>query len=73
MLHGHSHRGRQQELEDCFKEQIRAAGLHCEAYNVGAMWQDYRPQTLEEIILRLGREIDLEHENKGKRQRSFEQ
>ena len=41
------------------KEQLRAKGQRCEAYNVGAMWQDYEPQTLAEIIARQGRRIPL--------------
>ena len=46
-------------MEERIKEEIRRKGLRCEAYNVGAMWQDYEPQTLEEIIARQGRTIPL--------------
>ena len=71
MLHGHTHRSEMQQLEDAFKEQIRAGGLRCEAYNVGAVWQDYAPQTLEEIIARQGREVQLEPEKGWECPRTF--
>ncbi len=57
MLHGHTHKKREHEVEERFKADLRAMGIRCEAYNVGAMHQDYEPQTLEEIIARQGREI----------------
>jgi hypothetical protein len=44
-------------MEENIKEKIRRKGLRCEAYNVGAMWQDYEPQTLEEIVARQNRKI----------------
>ena len=59
MLHGHTHKTEESDLEEQVKEQFRAKGQRCEAYNVGAMWQDYEPQTLEEIIARQGRHIPL--------------
>ena len=59
MLHGHSHRSAESELEEHFKEELRQNGFRCEAYNVGAMWQDYQPQTFEEIVARQGRDIPL--------------
>ena len=59
MLHGHTHRTATSVMEERMKEEIRAAGIRCEAYNVGAMWQDYTPQTLSEIIARQGRGISL--------------
>ena len=49
----------QNTMEERMKEEIRAAGIRCEAYNVGTMWQDYTPQTLSEIIARQGRGISL--------------
>ncbi|MBR2257275.1 MAG: metallophosphoesterase family protein [Blautia sp.] len=58
-LHGHSHRTEESTYEDQIKEMIRAKGIRCEAYNVGCMWQDYQPQTLEEIIARQGRKVDI--------------
>lgn len=59
MLHGHTHRTEESVLEERIKEEIRGKGIRCEAYNVGAMWQDYEPQTLEEIIARQRREIKI--------------
>ena len=59
MLHGHTHKTSESVMEERIKESIREKGLRCEAYNVGAMWQDYEPQTLEEIIARQGRKIPL--------------
>ena len=38
---------------------IRKQGIRCEAYNVGAMWQNYEPQTFEEIVSRQNREIPI--------------
>ena len=59
MLHGHTHKTEESVLEERIKEDLRRKGLRCEAYNVGAMWQDYEPQTFEEIIARQGRTIHL--------------
>ena len=59
MLHGHTHRTAESVMEERLKEEIRAAGIRCEAYNVGAVWQDYTPQTLSEIIARQERDISL--------------
>ena len=59
MLHGHTHKTEDSIMEEKFKENIREKGLRCEAYNVGAMWQNYEPQTLEEIIARQERSIPL--------------
>ena len=52
MLHGHTHKTFLSSFEECVKTIFRRIGLPCAAYNVGAMWQDYEPQTLEEIIAR---------------------
>ncbi len=59
MLHGHTHMTEESVMEERIKEDIRQKGLRCEAYIVGAMWQDYEPQTFEEIIARQGRKIPL--------------
>ena len=59
MLHGHTHKTEESVMEERIKEDIRRKGLRCEAYNVGAMWQNYEPQTFEEIIARQGRKIPL--------------
>lgn len=57
MLHGHTHKSRQSVLEEEMKQNIRDNGYRCEAFNVGCMWQDYAPQTLEEIVERQAREV----------------
>jgi len=59
MLHGHTHKSTESVIEEKLKEEIRRKGLRCEAYNVGAMWQDYEPQTLEEIVARQNRKISF--------------
>ena len=59
MLHGHTHISPDSVIEERFKEDLRAQGIRCEAYNVGCMWQDFEPQTFEEILDRQGREIPL--------------
>ena len=46
-------------VEEKIKSDLRSRGIRCEAYNVGCMWQDYEPQTFEEIIARQNRRIDL--------------
>ena len=53
MLHGHTHKGgKEQQLEEQLKTKIRQNYKLHRAYNVGCMWQDYYPQTLEQIIAR---------------------
>ena len=59
MLHGHTHRTMESVIEEQLKEDIRRQGVRCEAYNVGCMWQAFEPQTLEEIIARQDRQVDL--------------
>ena len=59
MLHGHTHKTEDSIMEEQFKKEIREQGLRCEAYNVGAMWQNYEPQTFEEIVVRQERIILL--------------
>lgn len=57
MLHGHTHVTEEHILEEEMKQNIRDNGIRCEAYNVGCMFQDYYPQTLEQIIERQGRDV----------------
>ena len=53
MLHGHTHKGgKEQHLEEQLKAKIRQNYKLHRAYNVGCMWQDYYPQTLEQIVAR---------------------
>ena len=44
--------GKEQQLEEQLKTKIRQNYKLHRAYNVGCMWQDYYPQTLEQIIAR---------------------
>ena len=60
MLHGHTHKGQDYQIEETIKQEIRDQGIRCEAYNVGCMWQNFEPQTIEEIIARQGREIQIQ-------------
>lgn len=53
-LHGHTHISEDSRLEEQMKEKLRSEGIRCEAYNVGCMWQNYFPQTLEQIVARQG-------------------
>ena len=59
MLHGHTHMTQDATYEERFKAEIREHGIRCEAYNVGCMYQNYEPQTFEEIVARQGRKIYL--------------
>lgn len=50
MLHGHTHATKEHLQEELMKEQLREQGYHCEAYNVGAVHQNWEPWTLDEIL-----------------------
>lgn len=50
MLHGHSHATREAEIEEKVKRMYREEGVPCRAFNVGCMYFDYTPATLDEII-----------------------
>lgn len=52
MLHGHTHKTAESSIEEGIKKNLRDLGIPCESYNVGCMWQNYEPQTLEEILAR---------------------
>lgn len=53
MLHGHTLKGgKEQRLEEELKAKIRQNYKLHRAYNVGCMWQNYYPQTLEQIVAR---------------------
>ena len=58
-LHGHTHTTKEHILEEEMKQKIRENGIRCEAYNVGCMFQDYYPQTLEQIIERQERNVNF--------------
>lgn len=55
-LHGHSHFSDEADSEINLAEQLNAMGVHNEIYNVGCMYWNYEPVTLDEII-RHGRTI----------------
>jgi len=57
MLHGHTHASKEYVLEEKMKQDIRDNDIRCEAFNVGCMFQEYYPQTLEQIIKRQDREV----------------
>ena len=57
MLHGHTHISKEHILDEEMKQNIRDNGIRCESYNVGCMFQNYYPQTLEQIIERQKRDI----------------
>lgn len=59
MLHGHTHASREAVLEDEIKAELRKVGHRCEAYNVGAVYLNYAPRTLEEIIALQNRKVTL--------------
>ena len=59
MLHGHTHQTGESAIEEQMKQGIRNSGIRCEAFNVGCMWQNYMPQTLEQIIARQGRRVEV--------------
>ena len=60
MLHGHTHVTEESLLEENMKQALRELGRRCEAYNVGCMYQNYEPQTLEEIIERQDHKVVFE-------------
>ena len=49
-LHGHSHFTDEADLEIDLAEQLNAQGMQNEIYNVGCMYWNYEPVTLDEIL-----------------------
>lgn len=49
-LHGHSHTTAEAGLEFEFADRLNAQGFQNEIYNVGCMYWNYEPVTLDEII-----------------------
>ena len=49
-LHGHSHFSDEADYEIDLAEQLGVMGVHNEIYNVGCMYWNYEPVTLDEII-----------------------
>lgn len=53
-LHGHSHVTEEAETERDIAQRLNAAGFANEIYNVGCMYWDYAPVTLDEILVAKG-------------------
>ena len=51
-LHGHSHFTDEADVEIDIAEKLRKLGIRTEIYNVGCMYWNYEPVTLDEIIAR---------------------
>lgn len=49
-LHGHSHIGDEAKVEVAIAEAMNENGLQNEVYNVGCMYWNYEPVTLDEIL-----------------------
>lgn len=49
-LHGHSHKSEEAAVEDDIAEMLNGMGVYHESYNVGCMYWNYEPATLDEII-----------------------
>lgn len=49
-LHGHSHQTEESVFEFMIQELLREQGLKPEIYNVGCMYWNYEPVTLDEIL-----------------------
>ena len=50
MLHGHTHATEEHFHEEEIKKYLNSNGIRCEAYNVGAVHQNWEPWTLDEIL-----------------------
>lgn len=66
-LHGHSHTTAEAGLEFEFADRLNAQGFQNEIYNVGCMYWNYEPVTLDEIIAGKDRqkEVFLQREMKS--------
>lgn len=51
-LHGHSHISGEADVEIDIARKLNEAGIHNEIYNVGCMYWNYMPVTLDEILAR---------------------
>ena len=65
-LHGHSHVGDEAMVEIAMAETLNEQGYQNEIYNVGCMYWDYEPVTLDEILANKNRtkEVMIGLENK---------
>ena len=52
LLHGHSHRSQEADLERKITAELQAKGMALQIYNVGCMYPyiDYTPRTLQQIM-----------------------
>ena len=52
LLHGHSHRSQESDLERKITAELQAKGMALQIYNVGCMYPyiDYTPRTLQQIM-----------------------
>ena len=51
-MHGHSHFTDEADVEIDIAEKLSKLGIRTEIYNVGCMYWNYEPVTLDEIISR---------------------
>ena len=51
-LHGHSHNTEEADEEESIMAALREKGYELEIYNVGCMYWNYEPVTLDEILER---------------------
>ena len=49
-LHGHSHKSEEAAIENDIAEVLNRMGVYHESYNVGCMYWNYEPVTLDKII-----------------------
>ena len=50
MLHGHTHNSDAARIEENIKTMYKKQNMPCKAFNVGCMYFNYTPATLDEII-----------------------
>lgn len=72
-LHGHSHTTAEAGLEFEFADRLNAQGFQNEIYNVGCMYWNYEPVTLDEIIAGKDRqrEVFLQKETNSENENDF--
>ncbi len=62
-LHGHSHTSAEADLEIEIARRLNELGVHNEIYNVGCMYWNYEPVTLDEILARSQAHSTMHSEN----------
>ena len=58
-LYGHTHNGEDHELFELYRAMCRERGIRFYAYNVGCMFHDYSPVSIDELILKAKAEKEL--------------